>query len=299
MIGHIAETKLREKSPSVLEKIFKMLEPLQTFLPETKDSLIEAPVIPLEIKSGYYGLLENFLFSNTPLVYWKEAESDVNIGHPPNLFNITYAMNQTQLVVKQGLDPQHEKSSPIKGGLLDGLMLRYMMTLTGNLHNPTNIISFFSKNLKNKKYINGDDGGRKIRVIDVFYKGITNLHELFITGFGLFDMKDLELPYSDEVKASIVSQANYLVGLYPEESFKNVDNLNYFDWENEVYSIAEEFVYSQVELFPVLSPEYIIEGRKVTQKQIVLAGYRLYKLLIEIFGKNYLEDETSSSDDSL
>lgn len=283
IIAYIAETKLRESDLPTLNKVFAMLNPLNSFFPEKKDSLLEAATIPIEISSGFFGMLKEFRYSDRPIVYWKDRVEEMDIPNPPFSYNITYAMNLTQLIVKQGLDPQHEKNSQIKGGLLDSIMLRYMLNLAGNLHNPINNSSFYSKSLNNGQLVNGDENGLKIEVVDVFGKGYTNLNSLFENAFDLFNFEETKLPYEEEVQTKLESQGNYLMNKYPESYFKNVDNLNHLSWSDESFTIASEFVYSQVEFFPLINPEYIITGRRICEERMALAGYRLYRLLKKLF----------------
>jgi hypothetical protein len=262
-----------------------MLKPIQSFFAETPDSLLETPVTPSQISQEFFGVFDLNNLSNRPIIYWKESPKDVNLPTHLN-YNNTSAMNRTIQIVKQSINGINEDSVPVKPGFIDSMMMRYLFNYTGDLHNPIRNATFFSKNLFNGDVIDGDDNGKKIPVNDVFKKGIDNLLDLYDNAFDIFDIKPLSLPYSTETKELIQNQGEYLMDKYPESSFgQSVDNLNIFDWGLESFDIADEFTYSEIEMLPIISPSYIIRGRRICEERITLAGYRLYKLLVKLFDK--------------
>ena len=293
VIGHIAQTQLQQKHPETLKQIFEMLAPTSQFFAERQDSLMEAAAMPNEISKQYFDFMDKTRFSGTPIVYWKDRASEVVIPDPPFPFDLAASMNKAQLIVKQALLAGEDVA--VKPGLIDSLMLRYLLNYAGNLHHPLDNSSFYSKTLFEGALVEGDSNGKKIPVQDVLNRNISSLHSLFDHAFGVFRLEKARFPYTEKTVVLVKAQAAYQVAKYPESHFeKNVDNLNHLDWAEESLNIASEFAYSQVELFPVLNPEYIITGRRICEERITLAGYRLYRLLVELFGsklkdKNLLE----------
>ena len=287
IIGYIAEKKLKTEKPAVLEKVLKMLSPITDFFSETKDSLMEASAMPNEISVANFNFLDKTRYSGKPILYWKDIKGDVNIPNSPFAYNITSSMNQTQLIVKQSLNQKDAEGLVIKPGLIDSLMLRYMLNFTGNLHHPLANSSFYSKSLFEGKLMDGDQNGKLIPVNDVLGIDVKNLKSLYDHAFGALNLKrkkEMQYPYSEDFAKEIKNQADYLMNKYPETYFERIiDKLNYIDWSEESYNLASDFVYSQVELFPILNPEYIITGRRICEERITLAGYRLYKMLIQLF----------------
>ena len=283
IIAHITQQNLQQQDPSVLTKIFDMLSPIQHFFKESKDTLLEVPVMPIEIARQYLDMFDLKYYSGRPIINWNESPSDIKL--PKNTYyNITGNMNRTIQIVKKSISEPDDQEYSVKHGLMDSLNLRLLLKYAGNLHNPIRNANFYSKHLFDGDIIDGDQNGRKIPVEDVFKKGITNLMDLYDRAFDIFDLRDSEMPYSKEMRDLIETQADYLVSKYPEESFgQSVENLNFFDWALESFTIADDFTYSEVELFPIVSPSYIIRGRRICEERITLAGYRLYRLLIKLF----------------
>ena len=290
VISYIAQTLLEKTDQTILQKVFDMLEPLQIFFPETKGSLMEAAAMPNVMSHKFFGFLDHYQFIEKPILYWKDKEKAVNLPRPPFAYNLTYGVTQAQNIIKQALDSDYHKDAQIKVGLMDSLMLRYLLNAAGNAHLPVNNASFYSSSLFESKMVNGDLSGMRIWVNDVFGAKIETLHDLFSTGFNSFDMGLIDMPYSEIRASNFKQQGDYLMGKYPEEYFGNmVENINVDDWCEESYTIANDFVYSQVEMFPVLGPEYIITGRRLCEERIVLAGYRLARLLVSLFTQKKVE----------
>lgn len=284
IIGYIAQANLSSKHDDVLQKVLKSLSTLSSFFSESPNSLMEAAAMPNEISDAYFGFLDRTRFSEKPIVYWKDRESDLDLPTPPFSYNITFAMNQTQQIIRRSLQPVDSDPQPVKPGLIDSLMMRYLLNLAGNLHNPVDNASFFSKSILGGKLVNGDQNGSKIPVQTVLGKQMGNLNSLYNRAFGALELREMKYPFDPDMRQLVSAQGEYLMTKYPEAHFEDeLTKLNHIDWNEESYSIASEFTYSQVELFPILNPEYIISGRRICEERITLAGYRLYRLLVQLF----------------
>jgi hypothetical protein len=296
IIGQIAQSNLKLKYPETLEKVFKMLSPIQNFFAEREGTLMEPSTMAYQISKNYFQLMNESRFTYKPIVYWKETETDVNIPNPASPQNITNSMNKAQMIVKKALLNGNYKAEDdqdtVKPGLIDSLMLRYLLNYSGNLHHPLDNSTFYSKTLFDGTIKAGDDNGEKIPVQDVFEGKLRTLKYLYDRAFGVLDLRKLEYPFSESISKLIESQAEYLMAKFPESHFeKNINNLNHLEWSEESYNIAADFAYSQVELFPVLNPEYILTAQTICQERIVLAGYRLYRLLVELFNSKSHQTE--------
>lgn len=60
---------------------------------------------------------------------------------------------------------------------------------------------------------------------------------------------------------------------------KKVQNMNTEDWAKESYAIASTFVYKGITEDEELPDDYKAKGKAIAEKQLVIAGYRLYNLL--------------------
>ena len=261
IIAAIAEKRLKQESPETFQKILEMLAGLQSHFPETESTILEAAAMPDLLNFQFGNFLMSDHFINLPIVYPKDSESEVNIPNPLESENVVTALTRAVGIIQNSLNPKYEPT--ISRGLMDSLMIRYFLHLVGDSHQPLHTVAFFAKDLFDGAIINGDQGGNLIPIIDIFHKGETNLHKIYDDAFNTFDYKNLSFPYSEELRNKIYKQADFLTSMYPEEYFgKKIDNLDFNQWSQEGFDIARNFVYSQVELFPMMGPEYVITGRR-------------------------------------
>lgn len=282
IIAAMAERRLKANHPEAFAKITRMLAGVQSHFPETQFSLLEAAVMPDLLNFQFGGFEMKAHFINMPIVYAKDKEAEVNIPTPLESENVITGLARAVAVIQRSLDPKYSPTIP--RGFMDSIMLRYFLHLVGDIHQPLHTVAFFAKDLFDGKIKNGDQGGNLIPIHDIFGKGETNLHSLYDNAFNSFEYGKLDFPYSADLNDQIHSQARYLEKLYPEEHFGDLLNvLDVNQWAQEGFEIAENFIYSQVELFPMMSPEYALLGKKICQERMALAGYRLFRLLKMIF----------------
>ena len=149
-----------------------MLGSLNEYFPETKNSLLEAATVPDIITGEFNDFLDFFHFTDNPIIYRNDQESDFeNLPQVP--YNITYAFQQATNIIK---DSVNNKQGYIKSGLFDSLMLRYLIHITGDCHQPLHTASLYSKHKFNGSIRDGDRGGNLIKVYDVFRQQEANLH---------------------------------------------------------------------------------------------------------------------------
>lgn len=285
IIAAMAEKKLKSTHPEAWIKINKMLLGMQNFFPETPNTLLEAAAMSDILNFQFDGFLMSSHFRDTTIVYEKDSADDVEIPTHMPIEDVITGLNRALNVVKSSADGDY--NSYIKKGFMDSLMLRYLIHLVGDIHQPLHTASFYAKNLFEGTIKFGDRGGNLIPVKDVFGKGYNDLHTLFDNAFNAFNFKKDVFPYPEDLRKNLFVQAEFLMLNYPEELFgEKTKNLQFSDWLQESFDLAHDFAYSQVELFPILGPEYIITGRRICLERMALAGYRLYHLLVMVFDKS-------------
>ena len=283
IIASIAETRLKSEHPEIWIKIDKMLSGLRDHFPESENTFMESAAMPDLLNFEFEGFMRVNHFRDTPVIYPKDSVKDLLLPSPLPSEDVITGLNRALNIIKASLEPNY--SSMVSRGFMDSLMLRYLVHLVGDVHQPLHAASFYAKDLFDGSIRGGDEGGNLIPVNDVFGKGYENLHSLFDNAFNAFDFKKMTFPYSAELQAEIEVQAEYLVDSMPETEFGNqAENLQFSDWLQESYEIAESFAYSEVEMSPVLGPEFLLTGRSICLRRMVLAGYRLFYLLRTIFG---------------
>jgi len=122
-----------------------------------------------------------------------------------------------------------------------------------------------------------------IFILSPYDSNSNNLHSFWDNGLGIFPRAD-KFPYTEEDKAKIERFAQDLRTAFPQSYFgADVNQLNHTVWLTESARLASQIAYADIDIFPVIRPEYVVIGRRVSRERVTLAGYRLANLLRELF----------------
>lgn len=145
--------------------------------------------------------------------------------------------------------------------------LAFYIHIVGDLHQPMHTVTRVSH-----EHPNGDKGGNQYAL--TFGKS-RNLHHLWDNGMGT-------LQCSGSMTACAHDVAQKAQALYPQTSFgRQASDLEPKSWSQEGFNIAKTVAYQTPE-HKTPSNAYIVNGEKVIQQEIALAGYRLANLLNKI-----------------
>ena len=283
VIARMAEIELSKdpKSAEILQKVYSALSTLTHFFPEIKDSLLEAAVVPDMLNFNFKGFLAKYHYKDFPELY---RNDNPNFQFPEiDDTNAEFALNSAISIIKDSLVPDSENQKYIKKGFVDSLMTRYVVHLVGDVHQPLHATSLFSEILQNGKLVNGDAGGNLISIFDPYKTNSKNLHSFWDNGLGMFPNVS-KFPYDDEDKQQINRFAQNLSTEFPASYFgAEVNQLNHKVWIEESHRLASQITYADIDILPVIRPEYVIIGRGVCKERVALAGYRLANLLRDLF----------------
>lgn len=81
------------------------------------------------------------------------------------------------------------------------------------------LTNFYSLYLEKGKYLNGDNGGRKVEIYNPFQKTNSNLNRLWGEILGVFPKDDYSLPLSEDDKKEIETLSKNLMKSHPESEF--------------------------------------------------------------------------------
>lgn len=149
--------------------------------------------------------------------------------------------------------------------------LRILIHVVGDIHQPLHAISVYSP-----AFPRGDKGG------NLFLLKVPegNLHAYWDSGLGVFSA-----PRGGKQNRLLRSQrlAMQLQHQYPQHYFGDaVNNGDPKTWAKESYGLAKTVAYDLPEK-SAPSPLYIANGQKVAEQQVVLAGYRLARVVNGLF----------------
>lgn len=116
-------------------------------------------------------------------------------------------------------------------------------------------------------------------LVFILYK---NLHLLWDAAFGIGAQKMIRpLSYKDE--QWICETASSIEKMFPQKSLPESKNMDCLQWSKESYQLAVQVAYNGVQVGKTPSCDYLAIGEHTALRQIALSGYRLAKLINEIF----------------
>lgn len=169
--------------------------------------------------------------------------------------NAVWAINNISQVVKNHDANNFERAR----------FLAFLVHIVADIHQPLHTVARVSA-----AHPEGDKGGNLFSV--KYQNQKMTLHHLWDIGVGEFDV----------APSSVTTLAATISNQYPEINFgKKSTDLNPENWAKEGSQTAKESVYNTQEDQPV-STGYIQNGKKVSDQQVALAGYRLAHLLNQL-----------------
>lgn len=142
--------------------------------------------------------------------------------------------------------------------------LAFFIHIVGDMHQPLHTVSYMSS-----IYPDGDQGGN---LYFVRYNSMrVKLHYLWDGGLGVF-----EIPINPD---NIEHLTKMIMNKYPPKYFgEKINDIDTVHWSDEGMTNAKKYVYT-IPREQTPSDEYINIGRKISEQQVALAGYRLGSLL--------------------
>jgi hypothetical protein len=151
-----------------------------------------------------------------------------------------------------------------------GFMLRILLHMVGDVHQPAHCVSLY-----NTQFPEGDQGGNLFKIKHPQY---TNLHSLFDSGFGIGDRMP-QRPMNEEDRQYLDNLVSTVKEKHPRRSLDELDDKIFDHWRQESYDIGVQFSYANITPGAEPSAEFIGEGKRLSERQLALAGYRLADLL--------------------
>ena len=174
--------------------------------------------------------------------------------------------------------------------------LGFLVHFVSDLHQPLHSTSVFTNEIPG-----GNRGGNEFKINNPTWN---NLHALWDDGCGYLSSYNDIRPYGkpreslkDDDIARVRELAKNLMREFPEKDFNNAAVLDADFWALESHKLALSHGYRGVKgkdnrgrdllLMPgdELTETYLKNGQEVVRRQLALSGYRLARMLNELFGK--------------
>lgn len=261
LVATIAYDNLR---PEVKRKVNILTDAMNQVYPKT--TFIVASSWPDQIKYQDVKEYDAWHYYNKP--YSNDGSSLIPIEQQ----NVIWAIKQSLLTLESNKSIRYQK----------GMFLRFLTHFVGDIHQPMHCIEYISR-----KFPGGDNGGN---LYPIKFKKTHNLHTLWDTGIGMFWPDTPKLAsrkqrwaYSIKRKRAIRKMASQIEKQYPQSDFKRkLNRMQPGGWAFESYSLAKNFAYT-LGLHQHPNSAYVKKGREIVKRRIAVAGYRLAKLLNQLF----------------
>ncbi|MBK7478085.1 MAG: S1/P1 nuclease [Haliscomenobacter sp.] len=200
--------------------------------------------------------------------------------------DIIWAIGECQYIFRNNRPREIEKAR----------FLAFLVHFVSDLHQPLHSTSVFTH-----EQPGGNRGGNGFALKDSTWN---NLHALWDDGCGYLSAYNDIRPYgkpknplTEDQVGRIRILANQLMNEFPESSFPNASTLDPDFWALESHKLAMKHAYRGVkgkdnrgrDLYLMsgdeLTATYLQQGQEVVRRQLALSGYRLARMLNELFGK--------------
>nr|CCM17982.1 3'-nucleotidase/nuclease precursor, putative [Leishmania guyanensis] len=263
--GHMAVALIAERhmEASLVEKgnlAAKVLS-LSGPYPQSPDMVQAAPWAD-DLKEVGFSALSTWHFITTP--YYPDPSFTLDVS-PVQTVNVASVIPMLETALQRATS----NSDIIVHSL--ALLIHFM----GDIHQPLHNANIFSN-----EYPEGDLGGNKQHVI-IDSKGTKMaLHAYWDSLAEGHAGEDMPRPLSKDDYASLNEFADYLEATYADtltDADKNLVRAT--EISNETYNLALKYAYPGAEDGATLSDDYKKNAKQISERQVLLAGYRLAKVL--------------------
>jgi hypothetical protein len=266
IITHIAYENLSPKTRARIDELISLLSKEFPHSPEIYSAACWADDINNDGLKAFYAW-HGKAYPYDPQNLLTESQKKEKVALL-NINSVDTAINHSISTLKSKTATDWEK----------GLMLRFLIHCVGDIHQPLHCAKLYSND-----FPNGDNGGLFFTITIPLEKN--NLHSLWDSGF-LEHTEQLARPLSPENKKLVIDIAETIKRNYPKKTVFTSNETNPGLWANESYQLAIEHAYKNIRLNESPSKEYLKDSKEICLRQIALAGYRLEKILKDIFEDN-------------
>ena len=160
----------------------------------------------------------------------------------------------------------------------DAEALGFLYHLVGDVHQPMHAATRYSA-----KNPDGDAGGNGFALTYPADARVRSLHFFWDAAAGRFGGDGPRRPLDEKGRAQIRAWADEVMKAHPFESMPEAKDIEPLRWIEESNRIAREFAYAKVAEGGTPSVEYVEEARRISERRIALAGYRMAEVLNMLF----------------
>ncbi len=241
-------------TPAARREVDRLIATLADFAPE-RDHAVTASLWADDLKRQGLEAFASWHYINLPY----------NAGRlprvaPPREDNVIWAVAEATSVLRSDA-----------ADLPKAMMLRFLLHLAGDLHQPLHCASRFTA-----EHADGDRGGNDFPIRHPYQ----HLHAFWDYGAGAFPEYD-----GGDWQSMVRRLTDELVLAMPRSAVPEWRRSDPEQWAEESHRLAIEAAYDGIEEGDEPSAEYAERTRAVVRRRLALGGYRLGALLNDIFDR--------------
>jgi S1/P1 Nuclease len=283
--GIIAYQILQQENPATIEKVRAVLEKHPWYSNQWQTKFQDIPVADREMvvfmQAARWAddIRSNDKAQNRPTWHYinfpfkPEGQTDSVQTREPETVNILTAMAENEKVVRNETDSERK-----------AIALAWLFHLVGDIHQPLHAAQIFAVD-----YPNGDRGGNQICIRVTQSRQSMNLHRFWdgviTSGSNLTRLRNTATALRNRQE-------------FQRSQLTELASTGFESWAKESFEIATKIAYQNGALIgsprggnkdcpmvaaaPVLPAGYVVSASRISDRRMILAGYRLADLLTRV-----------------
>lgn len=268
IIARLAEIEIMEADESLQKELVGLLALNAVHSREKDYPFVEAATYSSDIRHHNWTIFNSWHYAVNYLMKKDSKVDTKNLPSSPQ--DIVFAINEAKNTLR------NTKVSRIEDRFGKSFMLRHLIHLVGDVHQPLHNVSFISNAIET-----GDMGGN---LFEVDATTGETLHDLWDNCLNLF--VDLEGPLdkkSFEALDDIVKNLRKTFSRSTLQDRIESTGSSVKKWSEEARKIAVKDIYSDMKDKQKFDDAYTKSKGEIVKTQLALAGYRLADAIIELF----------------
>lgn len=273
VVARIAEIELMKSNAALYGKLVELLKLLGPYTKEKDHPFVECACFPDDIKYIGWKAFNQFHFYDHYILGPGKTPADLE-KLPKSRVNMASSIADARETLR------NTKSSQVDDRLGKSFELRYLIHLVGDVHQPLHSSSRVSD-----KHSKGDAGGNAFKLS----KPKIDLHTYWDKIMGFYT--EVRAPLEGRHWDIVDKLANDLMTQFKRSDLeKELQDPSVSNWIKAGKGLAQEYAYKGIEEGGEVTEAYRNRAKPILDKQLVLAGYRLYDMIVDTYKNGNLND---------
>lgn len=278
IIARVAEVELMKSHNPLYQKLIELLKVIGSFTKEKEHPFVESACYVDDIKAINWKAFNAFHFYDLYIPGDGKNNEDLK-KLPKSKVNMASAVADARETLR------NTRKTQVDDRLGKSIMLRFLIHLVGDVHQPLHAVSRVSK-----QHPQGDAGGNAFELS----KPKSKLHTYWDKTLGFYS--EVKAPLSDGHFTKVREAAEQLMSKYPRKDLADDLKIELVSkWIEKGKNLAKDFAYKGIEEGGEATEAYRQAAKPVIERQLILGGYRLADLIIDTYKNGKLDDYFSKN----